>query len=194
MFYYQQWSRKPAYSVMLKTKKKQNKTKQTKTKQLYTSLVQKTEDNSSLCHFVLLTRHEKENKIGNFTLSLPLMKHVNLSPIINHDNSQFFYSAFSLQQFPYAVAIIIAFVRQSSESLRFIYSCNRPTCTTYRTLDYDIPITATRMSLRSTSQARLNILIKDTNTLALAGLELTTFRLWVLLCSAGPHALSKNTS
>ena len=67
---------------------------------------------------------------------------------------------------------------------------NRPTCTTYRTLFVTSPITATHISLGSTRQARFGILPKDTNTLALAGLELTTFRLWVLLCSARPHALS----
>ena len=52
-------------------------------------------------------------------------------------------------------------------------------------------IAATHLSLGSTRQARLCILPKDTSTLALTGLELTTFRLCVLLCSARPHALWK---
>ena len=52
------------------------------------------------------------------------------------------------------------------------------------------PITTTHISLGSTSQARLSILPKDTNTLALTGLELTTFRLWGLLCSARPQFLA----
>ena len=64
---------------------------------------------------------------------------------------------------------------------------NRSTCTTYRTLNCDIPKPATPLSLRSTRQVRLSILLKDTNTLAL-----TTFGLRALLCSARPHALIFN--
>ena len=45
-------------------------------------------------------------------------------------------------------------------------------------------IKETHILLRST---RLSILLRDTNTLVLIGLELTSFHLWVLLCSAKPH-------
>ena len=45
------------------------------------------------------------------------------------------------------------------------------------------------MTLRSTKHLRQSILPKDTNTLALVGLELTVKRTWVLHCSTRPHAL-----
>ena len=96
----------------------------------------------------------------------------------NNNNSPFFYSALSLQQFPCASAIIIAVIRKSSELLRFIY--RRQPANAHNLSDIKLwhpPITATHISLGSTRQARLSILPKDTNTLALTGLELTTFLL-----------------
>ena len=45
-------------------------------------------------------------------------------------------------------------------------------------------------ALRSTKQLRPSILPKDTDTLALAGLELTVWWSWVLHCSTRQHVLS----
>ena len=57
-----------------------------------------------------------------------------------------------------------------------------------RSLDY-IPSNYL-ITLRSTKKWRLSIVPKDTNTLALAGLELEILRPGVLQCSTRPHALS----
>ena len=94
----------------------------------------------------------------------------------NNNNSPFLYSALSLQQFPCTSAIIIAVIRKSSELLSFI---NRPTCTTYRTLNCDIPHNSYPHIAWVDEASEIDIMPKDTNTLVLTGLELTTFRLWL---------------
>ena len=71
---------------------------------------------------------------------------------------------------------ITAAVRKSSQSFRFqLDVATRPECALYQHLDCNIPHNSYLISLRSTKQLRLSILPKDTNTLAVAGLELATF-------------------
>ena len=84
-------------------------------------------------------------------------------------------------------------IRKSSEPFRSLLGYLQPMANywlaqTYQHVDCDIPLN--KYPVRSGRSSKVKWFAQVHNTLAVAGLKLTTFRLWVLRCSARSHVPS----
>ncbi len=108
---------------------------------------------------------------------------------INNNNNQYLYSAFSRRSKRRPLNFTSA-IRKSTQSFRLNQACCEAVpCTAYQHLDCNIPSNSVPNIALVNEARKVKWIAQAHNTLAVAGLKLTTFGLWGLQVSTRPHQM-----